>query len=1760
MEQLHEPFLKQCIASLAMNNNILKQNPCDSFCLLKNDANSNQQAAKTVSLVLTRLTNATGSYVHVLRCNVCDYLTLNPSTLKEHFRLRHPSSLGFLTYTCPHCSSMSTERCLMEEHLRMYHRMTENPGTKLLERFHTPTSDVLSLNCVSPSTVSGNTLPFTLMNSNTATTQNNLAINLANAITAFQNVNKHQAQQTVVSAGSSASTTCTVSNVSTTKATVTAPTSVNLGNPEQDVNTDSQVFQDGSVSSETLTSNSNNSAVSGSRRRKATTPGRICLSVSKTSNEGSSSEDTDMSSRETNQPMISSVKVESSVYGASPSGKRTLSGLDEVDGQIKDGITSPKSKRLCRDSDNKVIDANTAKNVAVSKVTPLCLSIGNSITDSKQMPVVTFSSANVNGLNSVASPFLGQLIPLSSLPENVICSLSTALMHNPIKNSTNNITTINTEHHNEPSTANNAPSAWLLTNPSGNLSCNLTQQTALNTLQPTLFVPVPALGDSPATSAIKVPQSSDNSVASNASSNCTGILRYPDIIEALKYMAANGSLISSINVPTSTYSTNLSMQVNNTINASDNSGRTQPASQIHPSNLSTSDSLAALVAHLTAANNPQVVSQTIGTHVPIRTSSATSTDNNLVDTLSFCPSSSSDVTNMSNFTALVSPAPVHTKFDGRCSDGTTSVSGSTPINNIETNGDVSFTSNDQALDMSVRSTTMSSEHTVIGASNLLKSGTDVNASSCKEESTLEQSTLNVVNNVADVINAALKGGLKQRLIQSIEVPVSSLFPNPAHCLSALASTIYGLPTVNETLIGSDNPDDKGNQNVNCQNECYNNATTNKKQIINCSMANSLQSSEVDNKLTDSGNKSPQTSIAGSTTANSPSTSSHIVSLAQLQAIMAVLANTSSVSISVPFTSTATTSSFSLMPTCTTTMSSLNSSNLSFQQLINPTTASVSSPGTSVFINSPTAGSNLNISGSVSASETGNTSLISGLNNLTNVCGFTLTGASSLMNNTTYNPTVSNNLNAVSSNIKGITVPQGISLTGILSGNVNSISTNSGHLGHTVMGNPALINFISASKSPVQSGVTLSSANAARLLSSLATSTTGANLLPVANSGTVGANTSMCGNTLLGTASLPSGSISLLDPQQTLFAAAAAAAQNIQKPGAINNAVNQIALASLKASSGCGKNIGPTAPVIGLLDPRTGLQLRVADASSAASTILTSANLSNCLNNTSYSNPPDSDQNETRLNETSRGITNDSDLNQTSELETGSNYDDQIDEEWEPEQDETCSVQGSAQHLFSNRNDRSGDKTTGESGFPNKNDQSGGENIYKNDISSNSLLTSGNKRSLGSTRTSGANSSNSRRGLASLNDANNQHLLRPHRQNFTPTQNRILTEWYQLHQAKPYPSTDDTKELANISGLSYSQVKKWFANKRARSTSSGLPKPTPPLAPDSSTDPSAAAAIVAAAVAAATSAVADVGQIMTSTPTTSGNTSSNVVAITSNIIDSDVSSSSSSIQPFPIKPKSVSFTSQSYTDLGALKIEKDKETEFVSGLISSHLQINQEDIKTVLLLSSSSQSNNNKSVNSDNLVHFSNINDKDEQVKNTLDDGDDDSNTNTNNRMELSDDSHTNKSNPVIMMNSSLNLSDPISYSASSPPTLHVHINHKLNSPPNRLDTLSSPSSSSSSSTTASLSDEECHKQHKTISKEKIKEDTKNKSSTCNSDSALIIAEETNSDISNCFTPETEKISSPTDKDCNDENTSAVTIDLQNDKKIIKNGPVTLETS
>lgn len=124
MEQMHDSFHKQCFPSITLNN-MIKSNICDNLCLIKNDQNINNSAAKTVSVLLTRLSNASNSFVHVLRCKVCDYSTLNLVTLKEHYQIKHISSIGFLTYSCYQCACISTEKYLMEEHLKLYHRITE---------------------------------------------------------------------------------------------------------------------------------------------------------------------------------------------------------------------------------------------------------------------------------------------------------------------------------------------------------------------------------------------------------------------------------------------------------------------------------------------------------------------------------------------------------------------------------------------------------------------------------------------------------------------------------------------------------------------------------------------------------------------------------------------------------------------------------------------------------------------------------------------------------------------------------------------------------------------------------------------------------------------------------------------------------------------------------------------------------------------------------------------------------------------------------------------------------------------------------------------------------------------------------------------------------------------------------------------------------------------------------------------------------------------------------------------------------------------------------------------------------------------------------------------------------------------------------------------------------------------------------------------------------------------------------------------------
>lgn len=45
--------------------------------------------------------------------------------------------------------------------------------------------------------------------------------------------------------------------------------------------------------------------------------------------------------------------------------------------------------------------------------------------------------------------------------------------------------------------------------------------------------------------------------------------------------------------------------------------------------------------------------------------------------------------------------------------------------------------------------------------------------------------------------------------------------------------------------------------------------------------------------------------------------------------------------------------------------------------------------------------------------------------------------------------------------------------------------------------------------------------------------------------------------------------------------------------------------------------------------------------------------------------------------------------------------------------------------------------------------------------------------------------------------------------------RLMSDWYDRHQENPYPTDEEKQELAEKGGVSVSQVKAWFANKRNR---------------------------------------------------------------------------------------------------------------------------------------------------------------------------------------------------------------------------------------------------------------------------------------------------------------------------------------------------------
>lgn len=534
-----------------------------------------------------------------------------------------------------------------------------------------------------------------------------------------------------------------------------------------------------------------------------------------------------------------------------------------------------------------------------------------------------------------------------------------------------------------------------------------------------------------------------------------------------------------------------------------------------------------------------------------------------------------------------------------------------------------------------------------------------------------------------------------------------------------------------------------------------------------------------------------------------------------------------------------------------------------------------------------------------------------LSSMTSVCGLTLTTNPIGQSNAGSTTGVSSVNGCVTPTLKSISLPStdGLSFTNILAGTHSGTQTAS--FNPTLIGNSAFINLVSSNRNSSQASVALSPAAAARLITSLtslsspvsnpSTGTSASSLLITAtptiagsslnaSTATTSPNTTTSNTSTTCTASsatggivspitssssaaaqlgsatsLVNGTLNVLDPNSQALLAAAAASGHVNLTS-FRGSHGSVGLRTLGAA--------PNGPVIGLLDPRTGLQFSVSTTSPA---LLATPELVNCLQRGAFTshNADDHLFSTPRVTEASTAQSGSTTVASTittattttttavnavtsadgnvsspnsllrlgkraSGMESVSPYDSHgIDEDWEklgPSED-SVAVQVNLQSIYA------GIKSDPVSSSPLPCLKS------PNILPASGTGSTSTRRHGSSSRGSGVAGS-SRRSLNTSADSNGAHHGRPHRQNFTPTQNRILTEWYSKHKAKPYPSTDDTKELATISGLSYSQVKKWFANKRARSSSSGLPKPTPPLAPDSSPDPSAAKAIVAAAMAAA----------------------------------------------------------------------------------------------------------------------------------------------------------------------------------------------------------------------------------------------------------------------------------------------------------------------
>ncbi|THD24964.1 Homeobox protein extradenticle [Fasciola hepatica] len=1619
MENLHDPVIRQCITSVALNNNILKHNSCDNFCVIKSDHPLANQTSKTVSLVLTRLPQPPTTYVHVLRCNACGFLTLNTASLKEHIRNNHPTSQGFWTYSCYQCSSMSTEKFLMEEHLKLYHRASDVSNGKLIERFHGPTSVDIVQN------TTGTPIPFTLTPSN-ASPSAGFTLNLVNAINAIQNANKMQGLSGLASLSKT-----------TPPLSVSSPhpaTSVMMDLPKEDLSLSEKTVESSTEmkgedlpfpTSADLSSSSivSTSTVSGSRRRKATTPGRIRVQPSADASEPHSDDDAHISvadestvkSCESPADRDSSKEAVMDSVTSAPNNKRSPAEQEMWSDAISD-YPSPKRSRVSeisqevaesipRNSGTFVTDCNQTKS-SIQQTLPFILSIGNPSNPQPASQTSTITACpqplNSAATTSVSSstPFIGQLIPLCGLSDSLLCSVSSALLANGTNSAAPGLTAHSLIGNAlsvpviDAQTAFSTPttgSTWLLTSQPNALAAHMTNATGhLSQLQSTVIVPVPAtfgaeqlLGSAAKQlSTLSVDSNGDvtnfNSTVpcstsghSNTNSTTTTIntginttpgssnfhnLRVSDVLEALKSFAASGNLAASISLPVAGTST--SPATSAVANSCPVSTRFTVPSQPRSDLVSVpSISKTSPITLGTTVDNSSGVTLIGGCS---STNSTINNNNNSGISLTTQLTAGKQVVTASGLLNQLAIAAAAVNVPSS-EQGNSAMEPLNVINGLTT-AVIPAGNHEQALDMSVRSGLISLNALApLGSGAWLNKSTENNSNS--PHLTLALDTVDgkpvrsdqttAMHGVMEALNAALKGSLQKptKLTRITEGPTKceSSGENDQTLLEAASHLTSGSVKVHTAKVDQDpvlassgllKTSSTGTQSILLPFPALSLPSTdcNTPEMMNDSESGRSSVSQLQPTTLTAAHQLQQQLQSNTTTVTNQSVStnspmlvspaqSQLVNWAQLQAIMAALAAGGTMTVP-PQTTAGNTSILSGTTVSSTSMPLPPGSLVQTGPAHTPSGSSSSGESssglTTLLGTNPVLMSHHPVSTATATSHStgfetnsSSTTLLPTLNSLTSVCGLTLTTNPAGQSNTgsrvgnVVSSTITGGTPSVSmcvtqspaTTFKSISLPStdGLSFANILTGAHSGSQT--GTFNPTLIGNSAFINLVS-NRSPSQTSVALSPAAAARLLSGLtglapsaSTGSSASNLLiTTATAASTGSNTNPSNATITtnsAMANVPTASATgsvasvMANPSSTAVQLSSATglvngtlnvldsnSQALLAAAAASGHMNHVTLANLRGSHGSTglRPLGtaPNGPVIGLLDPRTGLQFNVATTTSA---LLATPELVNCLQRGVFTSHNTDDHSFVTVRSTDAPATvagsttvvsvtptttvntmasaegNTSGTNsllrmgkKSSEMDSVSPYDSHgIDDEWEAlgPSDDSVAVQVNLQSIYAGMKS----DPTSSSPLPCLNSS--------NLLSTSGAVSASTRRHASSSRGSGLTSSN-RRNLNTSGDSSGAHHGRPHRQNFTPTQNRILTEWYSKHKAKPYPSTDDTKELATISGLSYSQVKKWFANKRARSSSIGLPKPTPPLAPDSSPDPSAAKAIVAAAMAAATS--------------------------------------------------------------------------------------------------------------------------------------------------------------------------------------------------------------------------------------------------------------------------------------------------------------------